>query len=193
MPVPYLHGLLLSSLIMRYNSRKTAFCGLTGALCAAMLMMGGLFPFATYACPAAAACLLLPVAYEYKQKTAFVLYFAVSLLALFIVADKELVFMFIFIFGPYTAAKFSFDRIKPAPLRLTLKIAFFNAAVIFSYGILLFVFPIQILVQEFDSYGLPFVAVMLVMFNAVFLLYDKAVEKLLIIYVIRFRKMFFKK
>lgn len=177
---------------MKQASRKTAFCGMTGALCMTILLCGRVFPFATYAAPAAAACLLMPVCYEYGQKTGFVLYGAVAFLSLFMLPDKEMMFMFVLIFGPYTAAKFSFDRIKNGPLRLGGKLVFFNLALAASYWILLFVFPVNILVEEFYGYSPAFVRLMIILFNIVFLLYDKASEKLLIIYVYKFRRMFFR-
>ena len=41
------------------NSMKVALCGVIGGLCITILVMGYLFPFATYACPAAAACMIM--------------------------------------------------------------------------------------------------------------------------------------
>ena len=80
---------------------KVALCGVIGGLCITILVMGYLFPFATYACPAAAACMIIPVLYEYRQKTAFTLYAAVSFLAIMLVPEQEMVFMFIFVYGFY--------------------------------------------------------------------------------------------
>lgn len=169
---------------------KIALCGVTGALCVTILLMGFLFPFATYACPAIAAAFLLPIVYEYKEKTAFTLYLAVSILGLMIVPDQELVFMFIFIFGLYTVIKMPVDRLKSKPLKFLAKLAYINIMLIVVYSILLFIFPVAVLVNEFSTYSIGFVALLFAMFNLTFFLYDKAVEKVLIIYVYRFRPMF---
>lgn len=178
---------------MKNNTQKIALCGVTAALATVLLLMGFLFPFATYACPAAAACLLLPIVYEYKEKTAFTLYCAISFLALFLVPDKELTFMFIFVFGLYTVIKFSIDRLKSKPIKLLLKFLYINVSLAVSYGILLFIFPVQALLSEFSDYSLAFMALLLLMFNVTFFIYDKAVEKVLILYVYKFRPKLFKK
>ena len=174
------------------NTMKIALCGVTGALCITILMMGFLFPFATYACPAIAACLLLPIVYEYRQKTAFTLYIAVSFMALMLVPEQELVFMFIFVFGLYTVIKFSVDRIKNKIIRFMAKLAYINISLGVSYGILLFIFPVAALVNEFSGYTMGFAALLVAMFNLTFFLYDKAVEKVLIIYVYRLRPKLFR-
>ena len=174
------------------NTMKMALCGITAALCIVILMMGFLFPFATYVCPAAAAMLLMPIVYEYRQKTAFTLYVAVSFLGLMLVPEQEMIMMFIFVFGLYTVIKISVDRIKNKSLRFIAKFAYINLSLVAVYGLLLIIFPVAVLVNEFSGYGLGFIALLAVMFNLTFFLYDKAVEKLLIIYVYRFRPKLFR-
>jgi len=175
------------------NTMKISLCGVIGALCITILMMGFLFPFATYACPAAAACMLIPIIYEYKQKTAFTLYVAVSFLGLMLVPEQELIFMFIFVFGFYTVIKFSIDRVKNKAVRFVIKLMYINTALIVSYGLLLIVFPVAALVNEFSGYGLAFTALLIAMFNLVFFLYDKMVERMLLIYVYRLRPKIFRR
>ena len=174
------------------QTMKIALCGITAGLCIVVLMMGYMFPFATYACPAIAAVFIFPVAYEYKEKTAFTLYAAVSFLAIFLIPDYELSFMFIFVFGLYTVFKLRFDRIKKKPLRLLVKFIFINVTVIAVYRILLVIFPVQALINEFAEYSIPFMILLMAMMNATFFLYDKALEKLLIIYVKKLRKKLFR-
>ena len=172
---------------------KVALCGVIGGLCITILVMGYLFPFATYACPAAAACMIIPVLYEYRQKTAFTLYAAVSFLAIMLVPEQEMVFMFIFVYGFYTVIKFSIDRIKNKAARFAAKFVYINISLIISYGLLLIVFPVAALVNEFKGYTLAFTALLIAMFNLVFFLYDKMLERLLMIYVYRLRNKLFRK
>ena len=96
---------------MNKNTMKIALCGVLGALAVTLLLMGFMFPFATYACPALAASLLMIIVYEYGVKTGLTLYAAVSILGLMMVPDQELVFMYIFVFGLYTVVKLPIDRI----------------------------------------------------------------------------------
>ena len=171
---------------------KTAVCGVVGALSLVFMLGGVLFPFATYAAPAASACLLLPIVYEYRQKTAFVMYCAISALAFFIVPDPECVFMFVFVFGLYTVIKFSVDRIKKPFLRFTIKFIYINAMLSAMYGLLIFLFPAIPAVTELYEYTFGFALALIALFNLTFFIYDKAVEKLLILYVRRFRKKIFR-
>ena len=175
---------------MKKHTMKIALCGVMGALCVSILLMGFLFPFATYVCPAIAGGFLMPVVYEYREKTAFTLYLAVSILGLMLVPDQELVFMFIFVFGLYTVVKMPIDRIKNKPLKFLIKLVYINIMLVVVYSILLFIFPVAVLVNEFAGYSMAFVGVLFAMFNLTFFLYDKAVEKVLIIYVYRFRNRF---
>lgn len=177
---------------MKSNTMKIALCGVLGALAVTILMMGFLFPFATYVCPAMAACLLLIIVYEYGVKTGLTLYAAISCLGLMLVPDQELVFMFIFVFGLYSVIKMPLDRKLGKKTRLIAKFAYINISLIISYGILLFIFPVAALVNEFRDYGAPFMALLVAMFWLVFFMYDKASESVLIIYIRKFRKMFFR-
>ena len=72
------------------------------------------------------------------------------------------------------------------------KFAYINISLIISYGILLFIFPVAALVNEFRDYGSAFMALLVAMFWLVFFMYDKASESVLIIYIRKFRKMFFR-
>ena len=177
---------------MKSNTMKIALCGVLGALAVTILMMGFLFPFATYVCPAMAACLLLIIVYEYGVKTGLTLYAAISCLGFMLVPDQELVFMFIFVFGLYSVIKMPLDRKLGKKTRLIAKFAYINISLIISYGILLFIFPVAALVNEFRDYGAPFMALLVAMFWLVFFMYDKASESVLIIYIRKFRKMFFR-
>ena len=177
---------------MKKQTMKIALCGMLGALSVTILLMGFLFPFATYACPALAACLLMIVVYEYGVKTGLTLYTAVSALAMMIVPDMELVFTFIFVFGLYTVIKLPLDRKLGKKSRLLAKFIYINCALVITYGILLFIFPVAVLVNEFREYSTGFMAVLVAMFWLVFFMYDKASESILVIYIKKFRKMFFR-
>jgi hypothetical protein len=100
--------------------------------------------------------------------------------------------MFIFVFGLYTVIKLPLDRKLGKKGRLAAKFIYINVALVISYSILLFIFPVAVLVNEFGTYSASFIALLAVMFWLVFFMYDKAVENVLIIYIRKFRKMFFR-
>lgn len=177
---------------MKKQTMKIALCGMMGALGITILMMGFLFPFATYASPALAASLLLIAVYEYGVKTGLTLYIATSFLGLMLVPEVELVFMYIFVFGLYTVFKMSIDRKLGKKIRTVVKFLYINISLVCAYGILLFIFPVNALVNEFADYSMGFMVLLMAMFWLVFFMYDRAVQTLLIIYIKKFRKMFFR-
>ena len=178
---------------MNKQSKKIALCGLVSALSVTVMLCGFLFPFATYAAPAMAAILIMPIVWEYKEKTALTMYVAVSFLSFFVVPDKELVLMYVLLFGLYTVYKLKIDRLKNKWFKLLIKLLYVNISLAVIYSLLILIFPVQALLNEFATYGTSLILGLVIMFNITFLIYDKAVEKLLIIYVYKLRKKIFKK
>ncbi|MBP1551091.1 MAG: hypothetical protein J6C04_02305 [Oscillospiraceae bacterium] len=174
------------------SSKKIALCGMFGALSITILLIGFMIPMATYACPALAAFFLLPIAYEYKEKTAFTLYLAVSALALILIPEKEFVLMYVFVFGLYTAFKFKADKIKPKLLQLLLKSLFAFLSTLFCYVLLLVVFPNPLLAGEIGDAGIALIAAFFIVFVITFLMYDFAAGKMFLVYKYKMRPKLFK-
>lgn len=164
---------------------------MTGALSITILLIGFMIPMATYACPALAAFFLLPIAYEYKEKTAFTLYLAVSALALILIPEKEFVLMYVFVFGLYTAFKFKADSIRPKLLQIVLKALYAFLSTLLCYVILLVVFPNPVLSGEIGDAGVALIAAFFIVFIITFLMYDFAAGKMFLLYKYKFRKKFF--
>ena len=80
---------------MRQESRKLAFCGMTAALAATLLTLGGIVPLATYACPLLAMLALVPVTAEYGAPAGLAAYAAAALLSLLLTPDKEIACLFL--------------------------------------------------------------------------------------------------
>lgn len=175
------------------KSRKMALCGVFGALSITILLFGFMVPMATYICPAAAAFLLLPVAYEYGEKTSFTLYLAVSVLAMILIPEKEFVLMYVFVFGLYSAFKFKADRIKPKLLQIVLKAVFAFVTTFLSYFVLLVVFPNPVLTGEFGDMGTTLVIAFFALFVVTFLMYDFAAGRMFVLYYYKLRPKLIKK
>ena len=163
--------------------------GMSAALCLAVMLTTALMPFATYALPALAGVLLVPVAMELGIKTGWVSYVAVAILSLLIVPDREAALMFIAFFGYYPMLKLKTDRIKRRILRWTLKLAIFNAAMILSYGAVIYVFGLTFLLDEFAG---GFGWILLAIGNICFPVYELAVNNMYRFYILRVRKTIFK-
>ena len=147
----------------------------------------GILPLATYVAPALAGILIVPVAIEFGIKTGYVLYAAIGLLSLFVVPDKEMSLIFVFFLGFYPLLKASIERMRSRAAQWAVKLAVFNACIVGMYGIILFLFPIGAVVEEFESMGIPFTGLLLLMGNVTFVIYDVAVARIIGLYCARFR------
>lgn len=171
----------------RRESGRIALCGVMGAMAIVVMLMGSIIPVATFCAPLISSVLMMTVAIEYGIKTALILYLAVSLLALILLPDREMAMIFFFFLGYYPMLKVYLERIKPAILRTLTKFAVFNGAVVAMYATLLYIFPMQALVDEFSGTGKGFVVVLLLMGNVAFLIYDRALVGMAQLYRIKFR------
>ena len=169
------------------ESRKIALSGVFGSLAAVLMLMGGILPLATYVAPALAGILIVPVAIEFGIKTGYVLYAVIGLLSLFVVPDKEMSLIFVFFLGFYPLLKASIERMRSRAAQWAVKLAVFNACIVGMYGIILFLFPIGAVVEEFESMGIPFTGLLLLMGNVTFVIYDVAVSRIISLYCARLR------
>ena len=64
----------------RRQSVRIAYCGMAAALSAALMLLGGVIPAATYAVPMLCGLLLLPVMLEFDAKAAWTTYAAAALI-----------------------------------------------------------------------------------------------------------------
>ena len=170
---------------MKKQNRKSwtmAYCGMAAALCVALMLLGAVIPIAMFIAPALAGFLIATVCVECGRTMALTAYAAVSLLALLFVPDKEVALIFVFLLGYYPLAKPRFDRIRPAVLRCVCKLLLCNAAVLAMYGLLLVLIPAGSISQELRATAWIVTLSTLAMGNVAFLLYDRALHNLLMLY-----------
>lgn len=182
----YCHYIARKEKFMK-STKKLALCGVFGALSVTVMLLGSIIPMATYMCPAIAAFFLLPVVYEYKEKTAFTLYLVVSILSMLLVAEKEYAVMYAFVFGLYTVFKFKADKIKPKILQYTLKALYAAVMTVACYSVMLFVFTSPALLSDFEGMTVWLAVAFVVLFTITFVLYDIAAGKMFILYYYRLR------
>lgn len=178
---------------MRESSRRMALCGVLTALSAAVMFTLGLVPLATFATPALAGLFLLPLAVEYGGGCAMIAYAAVGILSMIIVPDKEISLTFVFFLGWYPAAKAWLDKLRPTVIQWLVKIALFNLCIFAMYGLLLFVFPLGSVVEEFAGATLIFMVGLVGLANLAFIVYDFALARMRLVYRYRLRPKLFKK
>ena len=170
---------------MKHKQQKSwimAYCGIVSALCVALMLLGAVIPIAMFIAPAVAGFLIATVCVECGRQMALTAYTAVSLLSLLFVPDKEVALIFAALLGYYPLAKPRFDRIRPAPLRGVCKLLLCNGAVLAMYGLVFLLVPAGSISQELRTTALAVSLATLAMGNAAFLLYDRALHNLLMLY-----------
>lgn len=137
-----------------------------------LMFMSGLIPTATFAIPSTAGIAITILLIEFDKKTALMSYFAVSFLSLILVADKEAVLVYIFLFGQYPILKTIIERITNFRIAYIIKIVYFNTCVFVIYFLALKIFGMEQLLEEFEEITRVIEILLLGMGNFAFLLYD---------------------
>lgn len=172
----------------RSSAGIVALCGVLGALAVVVMLGGEIVPLATFCCPVLVMFLMIPVIHECGKKMAFVWYAAVSLLSLILTfANPEATLIFVFL-GYYPIIRRAFGKIKPKLLRIVCKLVFFNGSVAAVYCILIFLFRLDAILQEFQQTGMILGIAMVLLANVCFFLTENVLDKFEVYYIVRLRK-----
>lgn len=153
----------------RTPSANIALGGIFAALAVVIMSMGTMIPVATYVCPMLCALILLLVHKRCGIRIAWAWYGAVSVLSLLMAPDKEAAAVFVFI-GYYPIIKPKLDSRKA---RWLWKGLIFNVSILTMYWILMHLFGMEQIVQEFSEMGVIMTLVLLILGNVTFFLLDK--------------------
>ena len=164
------------------KSWAMAYCGMAAALSVALMLLGAVVPVLMFIAPAVASLLIATVCVECGKTMALTAYGAVSLLSLLFVPDKEVALVFVFLLGYYPLVKPKFERIRPALLRGVCKLLLCNGAVLAMYGLIYLLVPMGSISQELRTTAMAATLVTLAMGNVAFLLYDRALHNMLMMY-----------
>ena len=175
------------------KSTQVAMGGMASALCILLMFMTGMIPFSTFALPAVAGMLLIIVIVEMGRSTALMVYFAVSILSLFMCPDKEAAIMFIGFFGIYPVIKGYLEKIRIKPLQYFAKFASFNLCIIGSYWIIINIFGLTEILEEMGAFGSATLFATWLMGNCVFVAFEFALTKIHWAYANVLRYRFFRK
>ncbi len=171
---------------MKRRTKTIALCGVLAALAVALLFLGGALPFASIACPVLASLVLIPVYAENGWKWGFVWYLTVSLLGLLLAPDKEAAILFVF-FGCYPILRKLFGRIRSSALKWAVKLVYVNLAVLAAYALMIFVFQMEAIAQEYAKLQTYLLIGLLLLANLSFVIYDLLIGRLEIYYHVRLR------
>ena len=149
------------------QSVKIAFCGIIAAL-TAVLMAASLMPNLTFAVPAVAGLLVIPVFAEAGALYAALCFIAASVISFFI-GDKTSWVLYVALFGYYPVIKPYIEKIKAPVLKWALKLLLFNAAALGCYAAEILIFAVT-----FKDY---IILLAFLLGNIAFVLYDIAVSR----------------
>ena len=154
------------------QSGKIALGGMITALCLVLMFLTGIITIGTYALPAIAGALLIVMVVEMGARWAWAVYAAVAVLSLLFAPDKEAALLFVLFFGYYPIIKAVLERSfwKNKVLQIIVKLAVFNAAMVLSF--VLAVWVLQMPQEAFTIFGLYLPWVLLLIGNVIFVIYD---------------------
>ncbi len=160
----------------RTPAANVALGGILAALAVVLMSLGTLIPVATYVCPMLCMVLLQLVLQFCGRKIAWAWYGCVSILSLLMAPDQEAAAVFLAL-GYYPVLKPKLDGLKGKWLW---KILFFNAVILLTYWLLMYLLGFDQLAAEFQESGMILTVVLLFLGNITFFLLDRLLEKRLI-------------
>ncbi len=152
---------------------RMALGGVLAALATVLLSLGTLIPVATYTCPMLCMLLLQLVLKTCGSRTGWAWFGAVAILGILLAPDKEAAGVFAAV-GYYPMVKVKLDGKKLGPLW---KLLWFNSSILALYWLLLHLFGMAALAEEFRELGKLLTLVLLAMGNGIFCLLDRVLSK----------------
>lgn len=159
-----------------------AVCGVITALSVVlMLMLGAAFIF-SYILPMVLGMFMIMIKRSFSTAYAWLTYASTSLLSVFLVAEKECMLMYVLFFGFYPIINERLNKITNKPLRALSKLVIFNSLISIVQLLLVFVFGIPFLE---GGEGKWFIILFAVLMNILFVIYDKLLLNLTILYELK--------
>ena len=159
---------------MRNNGAKQiALGGMMAALAVVIMSLGGMIPSATFVCPVLCCLILQIVRTICGDRMAWAWYGAVAILSRLMGPDKEAAAVFVFL-GYYPILKPKFDKSR---LKWVWKLLYFNVVILAMYWLLIHLFGMAQLAQEWEELGIWMTGIMLLLGNVTFFLLDRVLSK----------------
>lgn len=178
---------------MKDVSYRVALGGIVSALCLVTMFLAGIITPLYLLLPMIAGALLLIIAEEVSIGWALLTYISVSILSMFITADKESALIFIMFFGHYPMLRFYIQKIKLRLLRLTVKLGIFNICAVGFFFVTVYLFGIKQMLEDMSDFGRYGSYIFLGLCNIVFLLYDYMLDAVYNVYIKRLMPKFKRK
>ena len=151
--------------------------GMLAALAVVIMNLVGMIPVATFVCPMLSMMILTLVIRFCGRRIGWAWYGAVAILSALLGPDKEAAAIFVFL-GYYPLLKSGFDRLKSGAI---LKLLYFNSVILLMYWLLINLFGLAQIAQEYRQLGLAMTIFTLITGNLIFFMLDKILARLAII------------
>lgn len=166
------------------NSKIIAYSGVATALSVVMLFLGSLIWVFAYTMPLIASLIMIILLDSISQKSAILTFVSTSVISFILLSDKECLLLYVLFFGYYPLIRDKINDIKPKFLSVLLKYLTFNASMILTQILCVYVFGIP-----FDDMpGKWGIVIFIICLNLVFAVYDKLYDLLLKLYRIKLKK-----
>lgn len=166
------------------NSKVIAYSGVATALSVVMLFLGSIFWVLGYTMPLVASLVMIILLDSISQKSALLTFVSTSVISFILLNDKECVLLYVLFFGYYPLIRDKINDIKPKSLSYLLKFVTFNAAMVLTQILCVYVFGIPF-DDMLGKWGIVAFALCL---NLVFAVFDKLYTLLLKLYRIKLKK-----
>lgn len=166
------------------NSKVIAYSGVATALSVVMLFLGSIFWVLGYTMPLVASLVMIILLDSISQKSALLTFVSTSIISFILLNDKECVLLYVLFFGYYPLIRDKINEIKPKFLSYLLKFITFNAAMVLTQVLCVYVFGIPF----DDMLGKWGIVVFVLCLNLVFVVFDKLYTLLLKLYRIKLKK-----
>lgn len=166
------------------NSKVIAYSGVATALSVVMLFLGSIFWVLGYTMPLVASLVMIILLDSISQKSALLTFISTSIISFILLNDKECVLLYILFFGYYPLIRDKINDIKSKFLSYLLKFITFNAAMVLTQVLCVYVFGIPF----DDMLGKWGIVLFVLCLNLVFVVFDKLYTLLLKLYRIKLKK-----
>lgn len=160
---------------------KIAFGGIVTSLSLLFICLGGIIPVMTYAMPAVAGMMLMPIVAELGTAWAWTVYAASAVLGILLGPAKDAALAYILLFGYYPIAKAIIEQhLQNRIARLLAKLVLFNVAMVAAFVVSIYVLAVPL--SSFTIAGVYLPGALLLLGNVAFLFYDYAINGVVIFY-----------
>ena len=156
-----------------------AFAGVMTALSVVLLQLGAVIWIFAYVMPLLCGVLMIAVTESAGKRSAWLVYAAVSLLAMLLETDRESALLYTLFFGYYPLVRECIDKLSSKAVRAALKLLVFNAGVVAAELLATYVFGIP-----FDDFlGKWGAVILLALGNLMFVIYERLLGILKTLYI----------